>query len=365
MGGRHRIAIDATVVSRRLKGTGRVVKNLLATLPQVDGEGEYLALTTSEGADVLRDVPGIQIRTVRPTSGLRWELFGLGREAAKVGADLVLTLREIVGFGGPPTVMHIAEPPAYRLGARGQSRPLKWIAKDYLLQALLSGSIRRAALVTAGSETTARWLKDRYGIDPPVIYPGIDPIFLTDDGPKTAGQPYFLHPATGDPRDNTELVLAGFSRAKLDGVRLVAVGAKEEEATRIRRRATELGIADSVQVLGWVSDEELRDLYRGALALVHPTRYECFAGLQPLEAMALGTPVIALDAPGASEALSDAALLLAGEEVDLMASALDRIATDPRTREALGETGRERAKQLRWESSAQRFIDQFSRVLTA
>lgn len=363
-----RIAIDGSVISSRLKGAGRVVKNLLAALPQVDPDTRYIALVTRDGRVALGEqAPQVEIATVPTVSGTRWELRAMGQAASRCRADLLLTLREIVGFGGPPTVMHVAEPPSYRLRAGGDvsRRGARPVLKDAVLQGLLRSSVRRAALVTAGSRTTAEWLRRRYSVDPPVIYPGIDPVFVDAEvpGAERHGDPYFLHPATGDARDNTELVLQGFARAGLPGVILRTMGASDKHREKLRMRANELNIRESVDFVGWVSDTELRRLYSGAIALVHPTRFECFAGLQPLEAMALGTPVIALDAPGSTEALEGAAELLGEEDVDAMANALARLATDDDLRNALGAKGRDRVQDLTWTRAAEKFSAEFRRVL--
>ena len=358
MEGTSTVALDATVVSRQLKGAGRVVKNLLAAFPSVDPNRRYIALAWAEGAAVLRE-SGIQdIVEVPAGGGLAWELRGLGRAAEREGAQLVLVLREIVGFGGPPTVLHIAEPPAYRLRSGIANRSPKHAAKDWLLQSMLRGSIRRAARVTAASHATAEWLRQRYNVEPPVIPPGIDPLFLEQAAAPSATDPYFLHPATGDARDNSDLVLRAFASVRL-GVRLFLISTSNAEGKRLAERARELGIRDQVEFLGWVTDEHLRELYRGAVAFLHPSRYEGFAGLQPLEAMAQGTPVISLDAPGTTEALEGAAVLVRTEDPEELADAMRRLAADKAHHDRIGEEGRVRVRPLTWEVAARSFLEVF------
>jgi glycosyltransferase involved in cell wall biosynthesis len=242
---------------------------------------------------------------------------------------------------------------------------LKRLAKDAFLHLSLGRSLGRAAAVTAGSATTAVWLRKQLGITARVIYPGIDPVFMTatDGTPRLEEPPYFLHQAGGDDRENTDLVLAAFARARLDSVRLVLAGAPESMRSRLNARVRELGLEQSVELLGWVTDERLRQLYRGAIALLHPTRYESFAGFPALEAMALGTPVVALDAPGSTEALYGAALLVAREDPDLLAVELRRLVEDGTVRAGLAARGRELAKPLTWERSAAALAGIFHEVL--
>lgn len=358
------IAVDALLVSRRPKGAGRVLQSLVEVLPEVDDAHRYVALVQPEGKEVLAGATAAELVEVVAGSGARWELRGAQRAAAAVGADMLFTVRELVGFGGIPTVMHLFEAPAWRLEVEREPGfgGLKQHTKDRLLDLALRGSIRRAAAVTAGSETTADYVARRYGLRPGVVLPGIDRVFLAS-APVPAEGTYFLHLASGDARENTDLVLRAFARASLDGVRLKTFGSPQPVRDALREQAAALGVSDRVDVLEWVSDDDLRSLYAGALALLHPSRYESFAGLPALEAMALGTAVIALDAPGATEGLSGAALLLAREDEGELADALRLLARDDNTRDRLATAGRERAQTLTWESSARGFSDVFARVL--
>ena len=358
------VAFDASVVQTRLKGAGRVLVNLAAAMPRVDPSRRYSTLAFPNGAEVLRDAGmETEIVEVSAMSGLSWEMYGLANAASALGADVVFTLREIVSGGGPPTVLHLAEAPAYRLRSDLRLRPAKHIAKDVLLQALLRRSIRHAAVVTAASEATASWLGRRYGIDPPVIPPGID-LFFLEVGARSDAEPYLLHPATGDRRENTDLVLRAYA-ASTPPAALVLVGTPVQEQEPIAVRARALGIApNDIRIHGWVSDEELLALYRGAVALVHPARFEGFAGLQPLEAMAQGTPVIALEAPGVTEALSDVAILVAEDPVALGA-AMRQLATDEHACAEWGDRGRAFARAFTWERAAGSFVQVFDELARA
>jgi glycosyltransferase involved in cell wall biosynthesis len=222
------------------------------------------------------------------------------------------------------------------------------------LQGLLRRSIRNAAAVTAASDATAAWLHRRYGIDPPVIPPGIDPFFL-EPGADGSAEPYVLHPATGDSRENTDLVLRALAAVR-PPARLILVGTTRTQAASLIHRCAQLGItSDAIRIEEWVSDDRLRDLYRGAVALVHPARYEGFVGLQPLEAMAQGTPVIALASPGVAGALDDVACLV-DDDPKALGSAILRLATDATERATLGALGQEFARKFTWDRAARAVV---------
>jgi glycosyltransferase involved in cell wall biosynthesis len=357
------IAVDALALGARSKGAARVLANLLTCLPAADPELRYVALAAADGVAQLRDrAPDVAVIEVDPAGGLGWELKGVARAA--LGADLLFTVREVVPLSGPPVLMHVFEPPTYRLRARGRpdAAEVKRLAKDGLLTAGFRWSVHRAAAVTAGSQATADWVRRHAGRSAEVVLPGIDPVFFAEETqPRAAEERYVLHPSSGDARENTDLVLRAFATGKVAGVRLVLVGTPERVQAQIRRRAGELNI--DVELPGWVTDERLRELYRGALAVVTPSRYEGYAGLPALEAMALGTPVVALDAPGVTEALEGRAVLIRTEDADALADALVRVRDDEGLRFDLAQRGRIFARALTWEASAASFAAAFRRTL--
>lgn len=350
------VGVDAVAVGARVTGAARVLVNLLARLPAADPELEYVAFVTESGAETVRArAPEVRLLTVAPRSGLAWELRGAGEAAAAAGVDLLFTVRELVPLDGPPTLVHVFEPPAYRLRAVGRGQARRY-AKDVVLHLAFGRSLRRARRVTAGSRTTAAWLRARTGVDAEVVLPGIDPVFLESEPRAPDDPPYVFHLASGDPRDNTDLVLRA-----THGMRLVVAGAPDGLRARIARQSAELGL--DVELTGWVSDERLRDLYRGALALAHPTKYEAYAGLPVLEAMALGTPAVVLDAPGATEAVEGVGVVVPRAEPPLLAAAFARLRDDPALRAELSGRGRAHAETLTWEASAAGFARAFRKAL--
>jgi glycosyltransferase involved in cell wall biosynthesis len=91
--------------------------------------------------------------------------------------------------------------------------------------------------------------------------------------------------------------------------------------------------AESVRVLGRVSDAELAQLYAAAWVFCLPSSYEGF-GIPYIEAMASGTPVVATPNPGAREVTEDGAVGVLTSEADLGTSLLRLIQSD-RDRSAL------------------------------
>jgi glycosyltransferase involved in cell wall biosynthesis len=212
-----------------------------------------------------------------------------------------------------------------------------------IFRTLVPRSVARAKRVLAVSERTKRDLVELYGVDPAkvVVTPnGVEPRFAPGDGDGGFALYVGAIQARKDP-------LAALAAAQAVGVPLVVVGPEKEPALadELRRRGAD--------VRGYVGDEELAELYRRAVALVFPSRYEGF-GLPVLEALASGTPVVASDDAAVREVAGDAALY--GD----LAEALRRaIAERPR----LAAAGIERARRFSWAETARRTLEVYREVL--
>jgi glycosyltransferase involved in cell wall biosynthesis len=108
-----------------------------------------------------------------------------------------------------------------------------------------------------------------------------------------------------------------------------------------------LGLEDQINFLGFVEQNDLIDLYKGAFCLAFPT----FSGpdnLPPLEAFALGCPVIASEVPGAHEQLGEAAILIPPTNERALADAMLRL-RDRKTRKQFIKAGYARALATTWD----------------
>ncbi len=159
--------------------------------------------------------------------------------------------------------------------------------------------------------------------------------------------PFVLYPAQFWPHKNhANLVLAAahLRRGGLD-VALALPGSDKGNRGFIESVASREGVGDLVKPLGFVSRAELVALYRKSLALA----YVSWCGpenLPPLEAFALGCPVIATRIPGAEEQLADAAHFCEPGDPASIADAIALLHRDPARRTALIEAGRVRCRRF-------------------
>jgi glycosyltransferase involved in cell wall biosynthesis len=157
-------------------------------------------------------------------------------------------------------------------------------------------SASRVDHFVANSHYVAARIRDYYGREAEaVIPPPVDTDFYTPAPGGTApSEDYFLIVSALVPYKRIDLALEAF-RGRSEPLLVVGVGSSEEP---LRKQAPA-----NVRFLGWLPDEELRRLYRGARATILPG-VEDF-GIVPLESLACGTPVVALKAGGVLDTVRD------------------------------------------------------------
>lgn len=116
--------------------------------------------------------------------------------------------------------------------------------------------------------------------------------------------------------------------------------------------AADLPADGTITYAGRLTDAELAWLYRHAGALVFPSRYEGF-GIPVVEAQRAGCPVVAGAAAAVPEVAGAGAVLVAPEQPELLADAVQRVLADPGERRHLVAAGRANAARFTWEHSAE------------
>jgi glycosyltransferase involved in cell wall biosynthesis len=188
------------------------------------------------------------------------------------------------------------------------------------------------------------------------------PVKAADD---TSSPRQLIYVGRMDPYKNVTMLVEAFQHIKAAcpfPVRLKVIGPKDARYPEAERRAAELGLADDIAFTGFVSSAELAETYRTADLLAHPSRYEGF-GLQLVEAMAAGTPVLCTDGGAQPEVAGEAAVIVPAGEMAAFADAAVAILCNPERQEELRRLGKARAVHFSWDATARATLEIYRQTL--
>jgi glycosyltransferase involved in cell wall biosynthesis len=341
-------AFDADVLGRQRTGDETYALNLLRELGSLASEAGIRLIAITRRPDLVPDgVESVELATGSQELRMVWSLPRLLRRehAALVHTQYAIPLR------CPCPAVVTVHDVSFARGGDLMSRKDRAVFRRVVPRA-----VRQAARVLTVSERTKSDLVELYDLpaERVVVTPnGVDPAFrpapqAVDNASNSLLQaPYVLAVGAIQPRKNQ---LAALAAADAAGLPLVVAGPPKDTglAEELRRRGARLE--------GYVSADRLAELYRGAACLVQASRHEGF-GLPVLEAMASGTPVVAVPDPALREVAGDAAIFV--EETKL-ADGIRRTLAD---RAALVHAGLERARAFTWRATAERTLGVYREIL--
>ena len=374
-----RVAFNATpLAASQLRGWTRYAVNLLSALPRQGVRPILLARGPLNPDHVARlPVDSFDVKTAPHMPYYRWEQAWIPEACRAVRADLyhcplnfgipalcsvprVLTLHDAIG-----QLHRNAHLKRWRWPNRGEiaSRVYHLIARASADEIITVSEHARRDLVE----------KLRLGADRvTVVLEAADPIFsnaarkinlLKYGGVITGNRNYILYLGGFEERKNVPFLLRGFAAAGTLGVDLVLAGGRDDQRPEFDQLADELGIGDRIRWLGFVPDADLPDLYGSALGFVYPSRYEGF-GLQLVEAMSVGCPVLAARATCLPEILGDGGETFSLDETSELAGWIGRLARDPAFRAELSRRAMKRSGDFSWDRTAAASVEVYQRALS-
>lgn len=194
--------------------------------------------------------------------------------------------------------------------------------------------------------------------DSSIAHSGIDDCFL-DPRPERAWEWRVLYVGRLDERKGVVDTLVGLTHLPQEATLSLAGTGDTRTTALLRDLARRRGVAERVHELGMLQRRELIDVYESSDVVVFPVRWEEPWGLVPLEAMALGRPVIATGRGGSREYLVDGvnALLVPSAAPTAIAQAVRRLASDPELRMRIRMGGLQTSAKYTESAFNQRALD--------
>lgn len=349
-----RVALDGMAIKRSGRGVSRVLRQVFPLMASTC-EAEYFVLTTAEGRELLGDSP-VQLLDVPSMPHSLWEQSGLPAFARRYGADLIYSHAECAPLWGPDVLLHVPEDPYLRWETAFAEGWREQVRRRYERLAMEAG-LRRARALVVSCEAVGSQLRRRFGWLPEtfVVPLGVD-TSLFRPGAGRPSEDMIFHLGSSERRDQTMAVVEAYAKALAttpDLPQLVIAGALGCLLPEVLERADALGVEKRLELLGAISDEDLRTCYYQCALCVQPAIYEGF-GLQPLEALACGAPLIVVAEPAVQTVVSGAARVVNSADDATLSGAISELWADRAERARLREAGQARAAQFPWSATAER-----------
>lgn len=378
-----RIALNAQLLSfsssYRQAGISRLIHATIQGLQTVDQQNNYTVFVGD------RRIPVGYITNQRwrmcasrlPTNkrALRilWEQTALPLAVLREQADLLHAL----AFVGPLICPRPLVITVYDLSFLLFPEAFNRVNRSYL-STMTPISVRKARRVIAISQSTKNDLVRLAHVPAErvdVVYPGLEPgIARVDDAALLADfrrrhnlpEHFVLFVGTLEPRKNVAAIVRAYSLLRKRGIHshaLALAGSKGWRYEDVFAAIEDSGVTQDIILPGYVSRDELSLWYSAAAAFIYPSIYEGF-GLPVLEAMACGVPVITSNVSSLPEVAGDAGLMVAPDDIEGLADALERVIRSADLRAEMSTKGMQHAATFTWQRMARATKSVYEKALT-
>ena len=368
-----RILVDGTYLGMQMKGVGRYAANTLRHLAELDPVNEYNVLVRRNTP--LPPLPQNDRFHYIPIHLHNHYLHGgwtLPQQAKRLRADIAwIPYETTLGILPCPYLVVCHDVPRLITQAQniaGNRLSISRRALNTLDSFWLRRSLRHAAIVFANSHFVSTWLRDdlripaervRYapcapGADFATLAQAVDRQAVRRQLDCSAG--YVLVFATGDRRENLATVLRVFDSLVAQGsaLNLVIAGVRQDDAAHIRARVNAYAWRERVRLLPFYGEDQMMNLaevYAGASVYLDLSLHEGF-GMQVIEAMACGTPVVCSNRGALPEVTGKAAVVIDPSQISEVNNGILKILNEPEFAARLEKRGKAIAAQYSWRNTA-------------
>ena len=371
------IGFDARSVRTISTGLGKTARCLLKKISELDTNNQYVVFQRKELPEPLIKLDRFRTVLVGYDIASLRNQFLFSRVLSEYNVDLYHSPNAFLPFALPTGLKTIIT-----------IHDFNWVQRPALAAATtwqghINGiygrfahryAVSRANHIVCVSNRTRKDLHQLYPADPKTvttIYHGYELDSMESETVATkvhelGTRRYILSVGNGRPYKNPEGTVKAFSKIKADSnnqdVLLVVVG-RGDSTPYLRRLVRRHGIGDSVLFLGMVTDSELVFLFKNALFLSFPSRWEGF-GLPVIEAFATGCPVLASTAGSLPEICDGAAYMINDpESITEIAHGFDSLIHTSSLRTQLRKRGLQRAQRFNWNIAAEQYLAVYNSTL--
>ncbi len=194
-------------------------------------------------------------------------------------------------------------------------------------------------------------------------YEAVDPFFLANAKNETIiknPQNYLVYTGNLYPHKNIIVVLKALQ--KLPNIKLKIICARDFFSEKLAKQIDHLHLKKQVEFLGYLDDQQFKEVYKNALALVHPSLMEGFS-LTGLEAMTLNCPVISSNSSCLPEIYSNSVLYFDPNNSDELVEKINQLKDDQKLRQKLINLGHQQIKKYSWGKTAKETMAVYEKLL--
>ncbi len=359
-------------------GVGRYIRNLVAELAKIDKKNEYMLFVRSEDSEEIKSqLSNLNFQLIKADA--RWHSFAeqiaflkiLNRENCDLvhfpyfshpifyNKPFVITIHDLI-------ITH------YPTGKASTLPMPLYFTKRVVYNRVLSHALKKSKKIIVPLHAVADDLEKTFHVSKDKIVvtrEGIDKMLhpKSNTAYSILNTKYFLYVGNAYPHKNLDRLVDAFSMLchpeRSEGPRdssakpqndisLLLVGKEDYFYKRLKEKVQKTGLENRVLFKGFVSDEELANLYQHAIALVIPSLMEGF-GLPVLEAMSNNCLVLASDIPSLREVAADAAVYFDPKNTQDMQKTLREVLTKKKDfyKQHI-EKGKKQATMFSWEKTA-------------
>jgi glycosyltransferase involved in cell wall biosynthesis len=176
---------------------------------------------------------------------------------------------------------------------------------------------------------------------------------------------YFLFTGAMNKRKNLKTTIEAFIKFKErtnSKVKLVLAGRMNWGGSQIEKLLKNNNLQDEVILPGYIEDQDLPAVISGARAVLYLSLYEGF-GFPALEAMKVGTPIIASNTSSIPEVVEDAGLLVNPLDLKEIVNAMSEISSNAEIRNQYIQKGIKQAEKFSWEKTAKKTLEAYKNII--